>query len=408
MTRNMFSKILPLTLLTAVLSASTVNAADTKPVSSSPKPADKPVAKPRKEGTKWDLMEHGPFLSSYMDATPKINKAVSINLGNGATVCFDTEMCKLALGWTGGFVKLPTGRDGLEGMPKPGGSNIVFTTPTGPGWADADGNFSDNRPEFNKHKYGPLPREHAKWKGIYLDGNDVVLSYSVGKASVLEKDSFEPETETFSRVFITKGGVPLTAVLCEAKGETTIEGATAVIKQNGQVIQIQKSGAATFELGTNKTILLKIANGGPVQVSIRRLSLEAYEKLPKRSRFDQLLVKMPSLKGGAPRWGEPLLVPGKLSTNTTDAYVVDTLTVPEKNPFNSWIRCSGLDFFADGTRAAVCSVSGDVWLLSNIDDKLDRVTWKRYATGLFQPLGLKIVDDLVYVLGAIKLRACTT
>jgi glucose/arabinose dehydrogenase len=25
--------------------------------------------------------------------------------------------------------------------------------------------------------------------------------------------------------------------------------------------------------------------------------------------------------------------------------------------------------------------------------------WKRYATGLFQPLGLKIVDDIVYVLG---------
>ena len=44
-------------------------------------------------------------------APVEINKAVSINLGNGATVCFDTEMCKLALGWTGGFVKLPTGRE---------------------------------------------------------------------------------------------------------------------------------------------------------------------------------------------------------------------------------------------------------------------------------------------------------
>src|SRR5207244_83437 len=118
------------------------------------------------------------------------------------------------------------------------------------------------------------------------------------------------------------------------------------------------------------------------------------KKMSVRERgFD--LVK----KGGAPRWGEPLLAPGKLSTNTTEPYVVDTLTVPETNPFNSWIRCSGIDFFSDGTRAAVCSVSGDVWLLSNIDDKLDRVTWKRYATGLFQPLGLKIVDDNVYVLG---------
>jgi hypothetical protein len=80
---------------------------------------------------------------------------------------------------------------------------------------------------------------------------------------------------------------------------------------------------------------------------------------------------------GQPRWGEPLLVPGKLSTNQIAPYVVDTISVPETNRFNSWIRCSGLDFFSDATRAAVCSVSGDVWLLSNVDDKLDRVTWKR-------------------------------
>src|SRR5881394_415746 len=60
MTGKMFAKMLPLTLLAAVLSASAVCAADTKLVSSSTKPADKPVAKPpRKEGTKWDLMEHG-------------------------------------------------------------------------------------------------------------------------------------------------------------------------------------------------------------------------------------------------------------------------------------------------------------------------------------------------------------
>ena len=397
----MLTKTLLLTV--AVVLSAPALAADAKPTNA---PAAKPAAAkpPKKEGTKWDSMEHGLFLQSYMDTAPKINKALSINLGNGATVCFDTEMCKLALGWTGGFVKLPTGRDGLEGMPKPGGSNIVFTTPAGPGWADADGNFSDGRPEFKGKKYGPLPREHVKWKGIYLDGDTAVLSYTVGKASVLERDSFDPLTGTFSRVIIVSGDGPLTTVLCEAKGETTIRGATAVIKQNEQVIQLRKNGDATFELGTNRTILLKIAKAGPVQVNIQRMSSEAYAKQLKTrgafgDRLEQFVVKMPNLKGGKPRWGAPIPVPGKLSTNTTEAYVVDTLTVPENNPFNSWIRCSGLDFFADGTRAAVCSVSGDVWLISNIDDKLDRVTWQRFATGLFQPLGLKIVDDLVYVLG---------
>jgi hypothetical protein len=57
-----------------------------------------------------------------------------------------------------------------------------------------------------------------------------------------------------------------------------------------------------------------------------------------------------------------------------------------------------MDFFSDG-RAAISTWSGDVWVVSGIDDKLDHVKWKRFATGLFQPLGLKIVDDQVYVLG---------
>jgi hypothetical protein len=379
-----------LTLLALILSATTLFA-----------------QRPKREGTKWDLMEHGPFLSSYMDAQPKINKAVSINLGNGATVCFDTEMCKLALGWTGGFVKLPTGRDGLEGMPKPDSTNIVFTTPLGPGWADVDGNFSDGRPEFNRRKYGPLPREHAKWKGIYLDGNTPVLSYTVGKASVLEKYSFNPATQVFERIIDLTQAVNLTAIICEAKNGAKVEDWLATIEDGDRVTLISATGpGAHLEYGTNKCVLLKIrSTRSEICTTVSIWQGPAAQADEMKRKLDQTVHFLPgALAGyrknaGAPRWGAPLPVPGKLSTNTTEAYVVDTLTVPEDNPFHSWIRCSGIDFFSDGSRAAVCSVSGDVWLLNNIDDKLDRVTWKRYATGLFQPLGLKIVDDRVYVLG---------
>jgi cytochrome c2 len=58
----------------------------------------------------------------------------------------------------------------------------------------------------------------------------------------------------------------------------------------------------------------------------------------------------------------------------------------------------GHDFFANGD-IALCTVHGDVWRVSGITDSLERLVWKRMATGLFQPLGLKIVDDRVYVLG---------
>jgi glucose/arabinose dehydrogenase len=394
MMRFAFTKFWQLMVGAGVLAGGAVLAAEV--------PAAKPVKKP---GTKWDLMEHGPFLSSHLDTQPRINKAVTLNLGNGAAVAFDTEMCKLALGWTGGFVKLPTGRDGLEGMPKPDSTNIVFTTPAGPGWADADGNFTDGRPEFKNRKYGPLPKEHAKWKGIYLDGDTAVLSYTVGKASVLERHSFlNDEFKRFLEVTAVKS--PITTVICEAKGGAKIDGLgkTAVVFAGTEALAVAVKGDGRLELGTNKTLLLKFdAKSSLATVRLRRVAADRSESdagaLLNGPALEHGALSKAVKKAGAPRWGAPLPVPGKLSTNTAQPYVVDTLTVPENNPFNSWIRCSGLDFFKGGTRAAVCSVSGDVWLIDNIDEKLDRVTWQRFATGLFQPLGLKIVDDVVYVLG---------
>jgi glucose/arabinose dehydrogenase len=261
----------------------------------------------------------------------------------------------------------------------------------------------DGRPEFKGRKYGPLPKEHAKWKGIYLDGNETVLSYTVGDVPVLEKHWFNPTNGAFFRQFkIGQTAKSLTALLCEGKGNVTVGSDRAVIRHGDEALIVQIIGFdATLELGTNKTVLMKTKANRLITVAVRyeRVTGElAKHGLPSTGLVQ--LRSIPALtEGGAQRWGEPILVPGKLSTNATEPYVVDTITVPETNRFNSWIRCSGIDFFKGGTRAAVCSVSGDVWLLDNIDDKLDRVTWQRFATGLFQPLGLRVVDDKVYVLG---------
>jgi glucose/arabinose dehydrogenase len=55
-----------------------------------------------------------------------------------------------------------------------------------------------------------------------------------------------------------------------------------------------------------------------------------------------------------------------------------------------------MDFFSDG-RAAISTWNGDVWIVSGIDDKLQKLSWKRYAAGLFEPLGLKIVNNELFV-----------
>ena len=105
----------------------------------------------------------------------------------------------------------------------------------------------------------------------------------------------------------------------------------------------------------------------------------------------------PLTKGGKARFTETVTTQGKRGDDKT-AYTMDTLTPPFKNPYKSWMRFGGFDFFSDG-RAAISTWTGDVWIVSGIDDDLQKLTWKRYAAGLFHALGLKIVNDKVYVLG---------
>lgn len=196
----------------------------------------------------------------------------------------------------------------------------------------------------------------------------------------------------------------LKTILCEAKGTAKVNGSFATAVDGDKATIVSLKGDGVLEVGSNRCFLLilpvsKSAKGTKAEVSIWSGPASQSEQAIAILGQASPPADLAPIEVGKPRWGEPLLVPGKLSTNTSEPYVVDTLTVPENNRFNSWIRCSGIDFFKDGARAAVCSVSGDVWLLDNIDDKLDRVTWQRFATGLFQPLGLKIVGERVYVLG---------
>ena len=125
----------------------------------------------------------------------------------------------------------------------------------------------------------------------------------------------------------------------------------------------------------------------------RQAPASAYEKVVAKPADIEALCK-----GGPANYAQTIDTKGELGTSDGGAYVVDTITVPFDNPWKSWMRIGGFDFFSDGG-AAVCTWSGDVWTVKGIDDKLEKPTWHRIATGMFQTLGLKIVNDEIYVLG---------
>ena len=99
--------------------------------------------------------------------------------------------------------------------------------------------------------------------------------------------------------------------------------------------------------------------------------------------------------GGAVRWPQQLVTSGTRGSNI-NGYALDTVRLPFENPWNAWLRTSALDFFDDG-RCVVTTHGGDVYIVSDLDDDLEEVRWKRFAAGLFEPFGVRVVDGTIYV-----------
>ena len=104
----------------------------------------------------------------------------------------------------------------------------------------------------------------------------------------------------------------------------------------------------------------------------------------------------PLTEGGPKRWPEVLKTATTLG-KADGPFAVDTFGLPERNPWNALLRLTGFDFLPDGKRMAVCSWDGDVWLVGGIEKPEAGLTWQRIASGLFQPLGLKVRDGAIFV-----------
>ncbi|MBL9179946.1 MAG: heme-binding domain-containing protein [Verrucomicrobiaceae bacterium] len=104
----------------------------------------------------------------------------------------------------------------------------------------------------------------------------------------------------------------------------------------------------------------------------------------------------PLTKGGPTQWPQWIETKGELGTQTP--FATDRITLPFENPYGTLFFITAHDFFSDGT-AAIATMTGEVWLVKGIGEKLEKLRWKRFATGLHQSLGVKIVKDKLYVLG---------
>jgi hypothetical protein len=386
--------------------------------------------------TRWADMDFGVFFSSSLgipkDKASVTPKAISIRLGKEKkyAMAFDTDLLRMAFGWSGDFVKIYNGREGLAQHPDVAG-DVKFRTDALPGWSkparpedegvQPSDYFADPRPD----KLGPIAAEWAKYKGLYVHGDKIILAYTVGETQVLEMPGIEEfgKDVAFSRTFEIAPSRHSTFLrICDVNGSAgsgalgriswmgsnnnTITTATTVVQMPNEK-QTEKGWAAdTIHAKNGAGMCLRVpAHDTTLHFKLLLWSGPTAEKGAFSEYVGDGKIQVEELKpliqGGPARFPTPVVTRGaigKPDPKSDGSYVVDTLTAPDDNPWKSFIRFSGVDFFSNGD-AALCSISGDVWVVSGIDDKLENLRWRRYATGLFQPLGLKIVDDMVYVLG---------
>ncbi|WLD11726.1 ThuA domain-containing protein [Planctellipticum variicoloris] len=329
---------------------------------------------------RWSQTDVGPFLAStiFLPNLPPVQKGLSIRVGDQqqGTLCYDTERGTLRAGWTGGFLQFGPARYGLIESPRFKGELNFAWQPLAAG---------------------------AKYRGLLQHGSRSVLQFDVAGTAVREAPwAVTVDTTTvFQRTFEVE---PHRGVVIYPLAQGTND--AKVAEADGW--QICSSGDLHCGIRKSDSCLLRTADSGRVELFFRPgdqpVSLVAYQW---KGTADPaaVLARLPNgadnitpwKQPAAPLWPQILETRGELATDD-GPYVVDTLTIPFENPWKALIFTSGHDFFSNGD-IAVCTAHGDVWRVSGVDAGLQRLTWKRYATGLFQPLGLKVVGDLVHVLG---------
>lgn len=374
-----------------------------------------------------------PFISTSVDARklgggyPKDNQAartLALQLGDSAYACFDTDLLRWSVAWTGKFLPMVlmaqvSYKDFFNK------NNNIATVPGTPVIATgAYAGWSAGKPAYRTDQtlppsWKPLPAEQGRYNGVYIYGNRSVLDYSVGKARIYEMPGsarFEGGIAFTRGIQVNPAGSELYLTAAEIDNATgsEVSGRISYIYQGANkdtvtAVAVLAKGKPAWQPGVaeGKYLTVKIpatAKPGEATVAVwKGLSKDkkAFEKFCKTKHSP-----LPDFrKGGPALWKEAVITQGKVSPDSA-AFVTDQLTLPLHNPWKRNVRVADVGFFKDG-RAAVVTFDGDVWTISGIDKNLQKIEWKRFASGLHEPMSIELVQDSIYVFdrnGIVHLR----
>jgi glucose/arabinose dehydrogenase/mono/diheme cytochrome c family protein len=334
-----------------------------------------------------------PFLSSVLDARglgtgwPADNltpRALILNLGHGLWAGFDTDLLRISAVWSGTGVtpasmaqtsyhnageRAPIGQGRLPAI----AGTAWVATGLYPGWQLGTAvSRVDPRPappDPGEIGRGPLARDYGHFSAVRMTTEGVVLEYAVNGTSIEERVVARPQ------------------------------GAGVVVERQ-------------FRVGRRTSLLTLVVghrppNAAPVHTVVAGSNLVALDREPDglmlvrvRSGQDPIAFTVAMSPDGPPtvpgtfapaqaaqaRWPQTVTTRGALATSK-EAYVVDRVAIPDVNPWRRNVRFADIAFPATG-RAALVTFDGDVWMATGLDGNLDNITWRRFTSGLHEPLGI--------------------
>lgn len=387
-----------------------------------------------------------PFFSSVLDARaigegfPKDNltpRGLILNLGHNMWACFDTDLLRIACIWQGEEGKPPVAqtalapgsyhiagqktKDGEDDLPTPIGK-VWLANGLYPGWQvlkseDDKPSFTDPRsptPDKEELGRGPLDEKMGKFETIFLLKDGPAINYHVGNCSVTEMLA----TRSFSSGLIVRRTLmvePHEQTLCVSLGKVAIidpVSALGVATLAGVPLRSQPDNSvATAYLMPDDLPGAKLSSSPDGNAYLLlSASKEKQRAFLFISHYPPKAPGSPDKKLADESPIAPALWPQTITTKATvsqkdDAYVVDDIPLPLENPWKRNVRLADIAFFKNKPgEAAAVTMDGDVWLISGLSGDLQEVKWKRFASGLHEPMSIVIREqspakpqELIYV-----------
>ena len=369
--------------------------------------AQKPAESPWGDFVEKDF----PFFSSVLDCRdlgegfPKDNltpRGLILNLGHNLWACFDTDLLRIACIWEGEPGKPPVTpaalapgsyhvagqktKDGQEDLPKPIGK-VWLANGIYPGWQVGEKpSFTDPRepaPSKEEVGRGALSRNSSLLSVRHTDLG-VCLDYQISGAKITELIIGHVQTPGSPYVWrefrVEPSKVPL--VLCSGKVQREEEYTSGAGGRKDEYDYVRTDDGAFY------IFIPPHENTVHFHYSVlRRTTKELARMSPDLPTTNEL--------GGT---HSKKLRTETLTTKATlspkpDAYVIDDIPLPVPNPWKRNVRLADIAFLNDQGDAAGVTFDGDVWLISGLKGDLEAVTWKRFASGLHEPMSIVVRES---------------